>query len=616
LTPDFVGGRRALHAEPDLSLYKDTLLFLVTAGVVAPLFVRLRSSPVLGFLIAGAALGPQGLGRLAEDNPWLAPFALTKIVEVDNVGSLGVVFLLFMMGLELSFERLTSMRRLVFGLGLSQVVVTSLIIGGAALALGQPVPAAVILGAALSMSSTSIVIPVLAERKRLNSAVGRASFAVLLFQDLAVAPLLFMTTMLAKGEIHGLGADFIWALVPAALALVALFVLGRLVLRPLFHSVATAKSAELFMAASLLVVIGAGLIAALSGLSMALGAFIAGLLLAETEFRREIEVTIEPFKGLLLGLFFVSVGAGLDLSLVFAAPLRILGLACALLIIKGATLLALGRLFKAPWRVAREVALLLGPGGEFAFVMIGAAATVVAPEIGHTALVAVTVTMLVIPLLARLAEWLPRGAASEPLAEAFEAPPEDGQPRVIIVGYGRVGALISDMLARHEIAYIAVDADAKVVAKARGEGRPIYFGDATRSEYLRRCGIDSARALIVTMDAPRSNEAVVKIARTLRPDLTIIARARDAAHASTLYELGVTDAVPETIEASLQLSEAALVDIGVPMGYVIASIHEKRDEFRRMLVAAGAQPRPQIAKRTIASATQARRKRKPKPKPN
>jgi len=601
-----------LHATPDLALYKETLLFLVTAGVVAPLFIRLRSSPVLGFLIAGAALGPQGLGRLAEDNPWLAPFALTKIAEVDNVGALGVVFLLFMMGLELSFERLTSMRRLVFGLGLAQVLVTWLIIGLAALAIGEPIPAAVILGAALSMSSTSIVIPVLAERKRLNSAVGRASFAVLLFQDLAVAPLLFMTTMLAGGRTNGFGADFIWTLGPAAIALVALVVLGRLVLRPLFHSVATAKSAELFMAASLLVVIGAGLIAALSGLSMALGAFIAGLLLAETEFRREIEVTIEPFKGLLLGLFFVSVGASLDLSLLIAAPLRVLGVAFAIVVVKGATVLALGRIFRAPWRVAREVALLLGPGGEFAFVMIGAAAGVVSAESGHTALVAVTVTMLTIPLLARLADWLPVGAApSEAVAEVFEAPPEDGQARVIIVGCGRVGSLISDMLKRHDIAHIAVDSDAKLVAGARSSGRQIYFGDATRPEFLRRCGIDSARALIVTMDAPRSNEAVVKIARSLRPDLTIIARARDAAHASTLYELGVTDAVPETIEASLQLSEAALVDIGVPMGYVIASIHEKRDEYRRMLISAGAPPRPQIAKRT--SATRAS-KRQPKPK--
>jgi len=606
-----------VHATPDLALYKETLLFLVTAGVVAPLFVRLRVSPVLGFLLAGAALGPQGLGRLAEDNSWLAVFALTKVAEVDNVGALGVVFLLFMMGLELSFERLSSMRRLVFGLGLAQVLVCSLIIGTAALALGQPIAAAVILGAALSMSSTSIVIPVLAERKRLNSAAGRASFAVLLFQDLAVAPLLFMTAMLGRGEIHGLGADFILTLGPAALALVALFVLGRLVLRPLFHSVATARSAELFMATSLLVVIGAGLIAALSGLSMALGAFIAGLLLAETEFRREIEVTIAPFKGLLLGLFFVSVGASLDLSLIVAAPLRIFAVACAIVLIKGAALLALGRVFRAPRRVAREVALLLGPGGEFAFVMVGAAGAVIAPEAGHTALVAVTVTMLFVPLLAWLAERLPQGAtAPEAVAETFEAPPEDGQARVIIVGYGRVGALISDMLARHNIAYLAVDSDAKLNARARSEGRPIYFGDATRPDFLRRCGIDSARALVVTMDAPRSNEEVVKIARTLRADLTIVARARDAAHAKTLYELGVTDAVPETIEASLQLSEAVLVDVGVPMGYVIASIHEKRDEYRKILIASGAPPRPQLAKGARAApAASPEPKRKSKTKP-
>jgi K+:H+ antiporter len=205
-------------------------------------------------------------------------------------------------------------------------------------------------------------------------------------------------------------------------------------------------------------------------------------------------------------------------------------------------------------------------------------------------------------LLARAAEWLSRDAAAEAPSEAFESPPADGQARVIIVGYGRVGALISDMLARHNVAYIAVDSDAKLIARARDDGRPIYFGDATRPEFLRRCGIETARALVVTMDAPRSNETVVGIARSLRADLTIVARARDALHATTLYALGVTDAVPETIEASLQLSEAVLVDIGVPMGYVIASIHEKRDEYRKLLIASGAQPRPQIAKRTKAAA--------------
>jgi CPA2 family monovalent cation:H+ antiporter-2 len=589
-----------LHETPNFALYRETLLFLATAALVAPLFIRLRLSPVLGYLIAGAALGPQGLGRLAERFPGLAPFALTNIEQVETIAALGVVFLLFMMGLGLSFERLSRMRRLVFGLGLAQVVLCSLLIGAADLARGDSLPAAIVLGAALSLSSTSIVIPVLAERKRLNSAAGRASFAVLLFQDLAVAPLLFMTTMLARGQVNGIGADLIWTLGPAALALIGLIVLGRLVLRPLFHSVAVTKNVELFMAISLFVVIGAGLVAASSGLSMALGAFIAGLLLAETEFRRQIEVTIEPFQGLLLGLFFVSVGAELDLSLLAAEPLLILGVAFGVIVVKAAALLALGRAFKAPWRVAREIALLLGPGGEFAFVMIGAATAggVIAPAPGHAALVAVTLTMLLIPFLARLGERLAQGEAAPGAAETFELPPEGGGARVIIVGYGRVGALVGDMLARHQISFIAVDFDAKLVARARAEGAPIYFGDATRPEFLRRSGIDVARALVVTMDAPRANEAVVETARALRSDLTIVARARDSEHAKTLYRLGVSDAVPETIEASLQLSEAVLVDIGVPMGYVIASIHDKRDEFRKVLVESGAPARPRAAQRT------------------
>jgi CPA2 family monovalent cation:H+ antiporter-2 len=589
-----------LHAPFDLAVYKETLLFLVTAGIVAPLFFRLRISPVLGFLLAGIALGPSGLGRLIASAPWLDALALTNVEAIDRVAAFGVVFLLFMMGLELSFERLTRMRRLVFGLGGAQVVLSALLLAAIAFGLGQPPAAALVIGAALSLSSTAIIIPVLAERKRLNLAAGRASFAVLLFQDLAVAPLLFMVTMLVGGQQNGLGLGLALTIAPAALALTGLIVLGRRVLRPLFHSVAMTKSTEFFMAACLLVVLGTGLIAAISGLSMALGAFIAGLLLAETEYRREIEVTIEPFKGLLLGLFFVAVGAELDLSLLFASPGPILFVAGALVIVKALAVWALGRAFRLPARVAREVALLLGPGGEFAFVMIGAAVAgeIVAPKIGQTILVAVTLTMLVTPALARLGEFLAGRLPAPTLSpEAMEPPPEDEAHRVIIVGYGRVGALIGEMLDRHKIPYIAVDSDANLIARERRAGKPIFFGDATRLEFLRRCGIETARALVVTMDAPRSNEAVVAAARSLRADLTLVARARDAAHAKTLYDLGVTDAVPETIEASLQLSEAVLVDIGVPMGIVIASIHDKRDEYRKILVASGAPSRPRTTRR-------------------
>jgi CPA2 family monovalent cation:H+ antiporter-2 len=584
-----------VNASVDLAVYKEALLFLVTAGIVAPLFFRIRVSPVLGFLLAGVALGPSGLGRLAAHARWLDALALTNVEAIDRIAAFGVVFLLFMMGLELSFERLTLMRRFVFGLGLAQVVASTALLGGIAVALGQPPAAAVIIGAALSLSSTAIIIPVLAERKRLNLAAGRVSFAILLFQDLAVAPLLFMVTMLVGGRENGLGLGLALTIAPAALALTALIVLGRRVLRPLFHSVAMTKSTEFFMAACLLVVLGAGLIAAVSGLSMALGAFIAGLLLAETEYRREIEATIEPFKGLLLGLFFVAVGAELDLSLLFASPVPILLIAAAIVIVKAFGLLVLARAFKLPTRVAREIALLLGPGGEFAFVMIGAAVAgeVVAPKVGQTVLVAVTLTMLITPALARLGEFLAGAVAAPALSpEVLMLPPEDQGRRVIIVGYGRVGALIGDMLDWHKIPYIAIDSDAALILRARKAGKPIYYGDATRPEFLRRSGIDTARALVVTMDAPRANEAVVETARSLRADITLVARARDAAHAKTLYDLGVTDAVPETIEASLQLSEAVLVDIGVPMGYVIASIHEKRDEYRKLLVESGAPSRP------------------------
>ncbi len=584
----------------DLAVYKEALLFLVTAGIVAPLFFRIHVSPVLGYLLAGVALGPFGLGRLAQKAPWLDALALTNVETIDRIASFGVVVLLFTIGLELSFERLKRMRRLVFEFGFAQVAVSALALGAAAYAFGERPAAALLIGAALSLSSTAIVIPVLAEEKRLGVTVGRYSFAVLLFQDLAVAPLLVLTAMLAGGRVESLGASLALTLLPAALALAAVIVVGRLVLRPLFHSVATTRSPEFFMAACLLVVLGAALTAAASGLSMALGAFVAGLLLAETEYRREIEVTIEPFKGLLLGLFFVSVGAELDLSMLKARPADVLELTGAFVVVKALMLFVLARLFGAPNRVAAEIALLLGPGGEFAFVMIGAAVGggVVAVADGRILLVAVALSMLTIPLLGRIGAALAaRPHEREIDVEALVPPPHDESRRVIVVGYGRVGALIGEMLETHGIPYIAVDADAALIARERRAGKPVFFGDATREEFLRRCDVETARAVVVTLDAPSANEAVVAAARRLRPDITLVARARDATHARTLYQLGVTDAVPETIEASLQLSEAVLVDLGVPMGLVIASIHEKRDEYRRLLIAAGARRETRGARR-------------------
>ena len=583
--------------------YKEAIIFLVTAGVVVPLFHRLRISPVLGFIGAGAILGPFGLGRLADTVPWVSIFTIGNRSEIAHLAEFGVIFLMFMIGVELSWERLRTLRRLVFGLGSAQVLASSLVIGIILFALEVPLAASVIVGLALALSSTAVVLPVLAEQKRLNTPAGRASFAVLLFQDLAVAPMLFAIAVLGRSDGADVGGALALALGQAAIALVLIVVAGRLALRPLFQLVARTRSPELFMAACLLVIVATALTAAASGLSMTLGAFVAGPLLAETEYRRAIEATIDPFKGLLLGVFFVSVGMNLDPAQLMAAPKTILGLSIGLILIKGAVILVAARFLRIQRGVALEAALLLGPGGEFAFVLIGGAIAggLVPDGLGQAALIVTTVTMIAIPGLASLARRLGKRMSRSNLGRARAEPvPDKQQNRVIIAGYGRVGRQVGEMLARHKIPYLALDADAARVSEHRRLGNPVYFGDSSNPELLRRCDIANARALVVTLDNPRAVEAVVEAARAERRDITIVARARDARHATALYELGVDDAVPETIEASLQLSEAVLVDVGVPMGLVIASIHERRDEYRAMLKRKETEVRPAFrARRTV-----------------
>ncbi len=571
------------HVQP--GAYKDVVLFLATAGVVVPLFRRWKLSPILGFLGAGVLLGPYGLGSLAHKAPWLSSLTIDNPDEVSQLAEFGVVFLLFMIGLELSWERLRTMRLYVFGLGAAQVALSLAATAGAALALGQSLGAAAAIGAALALSSTAIVMPILAEQKRQHSVAGRTTFSVLLFQDLAVAPILVTLTLLGRrGGAATLSLDLLLAFAPAALGIAGLLIAGRLVLRPMLRSVARAKSEELFVAACLLVVIGAGLVSALAGLSMALGAFIAGLLLAETEFRHEVEVTIEPFKGLLLGLFFLSIGIGLNLPLLLARPEEVLGAAAGLTAVNGLVVFTLAKLFRLRTRAAAEAALLLAGAGEFAFVILGQAMdqNLVDRATGQAMVVAATLSMTSIPFLAALGARI-AGRRVSP-ADLLESDgDEPASPRVLIAGYGRVGRLVGEMLSRHEITWMAVEQDARFVEAARNAGETLFFGDAARPDFLARCGLGDALALVVTMDDPDGAEAIVSVARDMRPDLTIVARARDARHAQRLYDLGVTDAVPETVEASLQLSEALLVEIGIPMGLVIASIHERRDEFRKEL---------------------------------
>jgi CPA2 family monovalent cation:H+ antiporter-2 len=577
----------------NIDAYGDALIVLATAGIVVPIVQRWRISPVLGYLAAGAILGPLGLGSLQKTFPLLYWVTITDGAHVSGFAELGVVFLLFLIGLELSFQRLVTMRRLVFGLGSLQVVLCAAVIGGIAALFGNGGATSVILGLCLALSSTAIVIEVLSGQRRLTTSTGRASFAILLAQDLAVVPLLLLVSILGARSGGSLLTGIALALAPAAIAIGLIAVIGRLLLRPLFRLVAANGASDLFVAATLFVVIGTGFIAGLAGLSMALGAFMAGLLLSETEFRKAIETTIEPFKGLLLGLFFFTVGMGIDFRELARDPFWLLASVAGLIAIKAAVVTGLARLFRVPLPAAIETGLLLGPGGEFAFVAIGLATTlgIVGAAVASFSLAVTSLTMALIPLLAlvarRITERLEKRKGLDP--ELAVAPPPSSSGHAVVIGHGRVGQIVCDMLERHRFPFIATDIDPAAVAHYRRRGRQLYYGDATSLAFLKSCGLMEAAAVIVTIHTQAAIDEIVVAARSQRPELLIVSRARDAEHARHLYAVGVTDAVPETIEASLQLSEAALVGLGLPAGPVIASIHEKRDEFRHELQEAAGQ---------------------------
>jgi CPA2 family monovalent cation:H+ antiporter-2 len=576
-----------MAANFNIDAYSDALVVLGTAGIVVPLVRRFGLSPVLGYLGAGAILGPLGLGTFKEQVPALYWLTVVDARNVSAFAELGIVFLMFLIGLELSFQRLLTMRRLVFGLGGLQVALSTAVIAAIVAMAGRPEAAAIIIGSCLALSSTAIVVEILSNQRRLSSTAGRTSFSILLAQDVAVVPILLFVSILANGTGRSVTTGVALAVAHAALALGVILLVGRLLLRPLFRLVASTGTSELFVAATLFVIVATAVIAGLAGMSMALGAFVAGLLLSETEFRKAIETTIDPFKGLLLGLFFFTVGMNIDFRDIAREPVWLFACVFGLIGVKAAIVIGLARLFRVPAPAAVETGLLLGPGGEFAFVVIGVAtaAGLVSARAGSFTLAVASVTMALIPVLAVAARRIaPRFEERKALDPALlVAPPANGQARAIVVGHGRVGDVVCDVLDVHRVPYLATDHDPEAVVKHRRLGRHVYYGEATNPEFLKSCGLMSASALIVTIHDRPAIDEIVRVARELRPDILIVSRARDAMHARHLYGIGVSDAVPETIEASLQLSEAALVGLGVPTGPVIASIHDKRDEFRHML---------------------------------
>jgi CPA2 family monovalent cation:H+ antiporter-2 len=402
---------------------------------------------------------------------------------------------------------------------------------------------------------------------------------VLLLQDIAAVPVLVVISVLATR-----GGSFTWPIAEAIFVVLGLIVAGRLALRPLFRSVARTGSPELFVAACLLVILATGLAMAAVGMPMEFGSLIAGVLLAETEFRRQIEVTIDPFKGLLLGVFLISVGMSLDLADIAADAERILLGGLVLVAVKLTIVACLARAFGIRWLTGLQAGLLLGPGGEFGFVILGLARAenLIGVDAARLPLLVVAATMACVPLLSsvslRIRRRAPVAVALDPALLAAVA--ETATPSVIVAGFGRVGEMVASLLEKHHVPYIAVDTDTDRVREQRRLKRSVYWGDVTQTELLRRLHVDTARALVVTMSDHAASDRLVAAARAERPDLLIVARARDARHAAHLYAIGATDAVPETIEASLQLSEAVLVELGIAMGPVIATIHERRAELQ------------------------------------
>jgi monovalent cation:proton antiporter-2 (CPA2) family protein len=528
------------------------LIFLAAAAVVVPVSKRFGFGSVLGYLAAGLIIGPSIAGLV------------DGVDEILHFAETGVVFLLFVIGLELQPSRLRVMRRPVFGLGTAQVIATGAVLSALGGLLGLSWPTAIMVGLSLSLSSTAFALQLLAERKELNTAHGRAAFGVLLFQDLAVIPLIALVPLLAG--IGGGAADTSFDVAGFALSvayLVAFIVGGRYLLRPVLRLIAAVDSHEIFTATSLLLVIGSALLVEEIGYSMGLGAFIAGVLMADSEYRHQLETDIEPFKGLLLGLFFMAVGMSTDLGLLRSEPGLIIALASGLIAVKAVLMFALARAFALKTASSLAIAAILSQGGEFAFVLftIASGQGLMTPELVARLTLVVTLSMAATPLLYML-QRIAGSKMSQPAARPFDAMPSE-EPPIIIAGFGRFGQIVARILNMRHIAFTAMDADVAQVDFVRRYGNKIYYGDASRLDLLRSAKADKARAVVIAVDKV---ETSLKIAETVRlhfPNAVVFARARDRQHALKLMKLGITNVVRETLHSSLLMATEVLEATGL-----------------------------------------------------
>ena len=551
--------------------YLTDIIILLTAAVVAvPLARVIGLGTVPGFLLAGILVGPSVLGLI--DNA----------EEIRHLAELGVVLLLFIIGIELKPSRLWLMRRLVFGLGALQVVVTgALITLAAAFLFGLPMRSALLIGPALALSSTAFVLQLLTEQKMLMSGYGRGSIAVLLFQDLAVVPLLALVSLLAVPELS-VTADVGLALVEGLVILALIILGGRYLLQPILHRVALFGSPEVFTATAVLLVLGTATVMAQIGLSMAMGAFVAGLLVADSEFRHQVVAEIQPFRGLLIGLFFMSMGMALSLDHLVDAPLLMIGLVLLLMALKAGVLFLLALLFARSSRNALAVSLLLAQSGEFALVLFGVAfeSGLLETVLFQQLLLVVILSMLMTPPLAKLAHRLALAVKTDN-AVAMAADEDDDEPTILLAGFGRVGRRVGQILEMRGIRYAAVDNNAALVQRERQQGRKVFYGDARQLDVLRSMGAAEARLVVVTVDDFRTNEEVVETLRASFPELKIIVRGHDLEHCIRLTERGAGLTVSENLEASIALAQEALVIAGEGRAEIDDAVDRFRQEYYR-----------------------------------
>lgn len=568
-----------------LELFTNLLLFFGIAGLVVPALERLRIPPVLSYLLCGLAIGPFGLGGFVEDTIDLRGIVIRDEAVIQSLGELGVVFLMFMIGLELSFRRLWDMRRMVFGLGSAQIAATALLLFLIALVAGKPLAVALVAGGALALSSTAMIMELLRQCRRASTPEGRTSFAILLMQDIAVVPMLVAISALSGAG----GEGSIWELLGrtfslAGLALGGLYLFGRWVLPKALLYLSRSSNPEWLLGLTLFMVTASALITHSVGLSAALGAFLGGLLIAETEYRHEIEVIIEPVKGMLLGFFFLSVGMGTDIGRVLSEPLLLISCTVGLFAVKSAALFPLCLRFGIPRERAGEIAVTMAQCGEFAFVIIGMAMAgdIIPVNEGQFLLVLTALSMLMTPLTTRLAPMMGQVLRDRNMNSA---PPEDmergNEGHVIIAGFGRVGRLLGHVLDGQMIPYLGIDQDGDRVAALRRKGHQVFFGDARKADLWRRLGVNHASAAVITVDDKRDALEIAKFLRHEWPMLPVVVRANDTDTAESLYNLGVTQVVPEMLESGLDMVSQVLRTLGMNDRSIIRVVRQQRTVSRR-----------------------------------